>query len=114
MIEVKKLGRFRTVSFANYHGPARDFHPSVMRQTGGGAVVCMGCEKEFNGGFAAFRESCLAAEIHDEVYESQRHLRCRWNGRLVEALWDMQSEYLYWMRNEAGFVPRQRLAYGPA
>jgi hypothetical protein len=72
-------------------------------------VVCLGSARQFEGGFEAFRESCLAAKIEDQTYESQRRLRAAWRGREVELLWDMQTENLCFARTEVGFLKERRL-----
>jgi hypothetical protein len=110
LVTVKPIGRFLCISFANYDGPERDFQPALLRQTGGGAVVCLGSASRF-GDFTAFRETCLDSKIEDEVYESHRRLRAAWNDREVEVLWDMQTENLIFACTERGFVKEKRLAY---
>lgn len=112
LVEVRPIGRFLCISFANYDGPARDFPAPLLRQTGGGAMVCLGSPRQFKGGFEVFRESCLRAKIEDETYESQRRLRAAWRGREVEVLWDMQTENLFYARTERGFLKERRLNYG--
>jgi len=109
LVEIRPVGRFLCLSFANYAGEARDFSAPLLRQTGGGAVVCLGSARQFEGGFEAFRESCLAAKIEDQTYESQRRLRAAWLGREVEVLWDMQTENLCFARTEVGFLKERRL-----
>lgn len=112
-VTVRRLGRFRVITFANVDGPPRDFHPAALRQVGGGAIVFMGSSGEY-GDFAAFRDVCRAAEIRDDVYESQRHIACTCDGRSLELIWDMQTETILWMRDESGFISEQRFAHGAA
>ena len=111
LVEIRPIGRFLCISFANYAGPAREFPAPLLRQTGGGAVVALGSERQFKGGFKAFRESCLGAKIEDVTYESQRRLHAAWRGREVEVLWDMQTENLCYARTERGFLKEQRRRY---
>jgi len=111
LVAIRPIGRFLCLSFANYDGAAQDFQPALLRQTGGGAVVCLGSEEQFRGGFAEFRESCLAASVEDETYESQRRIGATWRGREIEVLWDLQTENLIFARTEGGFIKEKRLAY---
>jgi hypothetical protein len=111
LVAVRPIGRFLCLSFANYDGTARDFQPALLRQTGGGAAICLGSAEQFRGGFEAFRKSCLAAVIEDETYECHRRLRAEWNGREVEVLSDLQTENLVFARTESGFVKERRLSY---
>ncbi len=113
LLTVRPIGRFLCLTIANYNGPARDFEPAELRQTGGGAVICMGSLDRFRNGFSQFRSSCQAATILDSTYESQRHLHLSWEDREVELLWDLQTEYLAYARTEEGFICEKRWATNP-
>jgi hypothetical protein len=90
-IAITRAGTFRAVSFINYDGPTRDFHPAVLRQTAGGFICCLGSTSEW-GDFTHFRRSCQEATLTDTIYQSQRRMHCRWGEHEVEMLWDMQTE----------------------
>ena len=107
-LEVKRVGKFRVLTFANYDGAAREFHPALLRQTGGGFVVCMGSEMEFPGGFESFRRSCEEATVTDELYQSQRHLHVCWRNREAETIYDMQGDATLWIRTEQGIIANAR------
>ncbi|MHB9024097.1 MAG: hypothetical protein ACYC7E_07965 [Armatimonadota bacterium] len=112
-VEVTRAGAFRAVSFMNYEGPAREFYHAELRQTRGGFLTCLGTAAEWGGDFARFRQSCRAAEISDTVYQSQRRIRCAWNGREIELLWDMQSEELFFVKIDGTLTENAVLEYGP-
>ena len=102
-VSVARVGRFLTVQFPNYAGPARDFPPSLLRQTAGGVVCCLGTRAEW-GDFANFRRACTAAEVDDVLYESHRRLRVTWAGRALELIYEMQTEDLLWSKADDRFL----------
>ena len=103
-IEVKRLARFRALTFANYEGEPRDFHVAQLRQTVGGFVFCIGSSEEWSASFRDFRQSCQGAEIDDSTYQSHRRIECRWRDRQIQVLHDVQTEESIFAKVDGQFV----------